>query len=114
MNLDAGEGWKTGRKVDTLGGQSSSGLLGQREALPQEAKGAQASLSNLRSRTYKAGAGITGLLYFCPVLERSGPTLLTDGGKQKGPTQVLYAQAVGVPLGRLCCEQVFRPGTLSV
>lgn len=64
---------------------------------PQEAKGAQASLNSLRNRTYRAGAGIPGPLYSCFVLERSGQTLLAEGGKQPGPTQALYAQAVQGP-----------------
>lgn len=93
MNLDAGEGWKTHRKVDTLGIQSSWLV----RSASQEAKGAQAFLNSLRSRTYKAAVGIVGPLYSCFVLERSGQTLLAEGGKQQGPTQALYAQAVQGP-----------------
>ena len=87
MNLDAGEGWKTGRKVDMLVSKASTFCCsGQQEAVPWEAKGAGLPQQPLKADYTRQGAGLAGPLYFCPVLKRSEQTLLAAGGEQQGPT----------------------------
>lgn len=92
MNLDAGEGWKTRRKVDT----GYPKLLAHEKHSPESRRGPGLPQQPLK-QNIQGGAGIAGPLYSCFVLERSGQTLLAEGGKQQGPTQALYAQAVQGP-----------------